>query len=471
MNLAIESEQQFGPDHVAETVGYFTIDAGTGTWNSMPFVVGESFYITSSFRNVFFSGVTFDAAPSFLASMLTYHGFDNAHLRFTDLDIDSVMVKVEEDTTADAEMGHSNENVGYLAIGGQGSLTAVTRTVTDGGTNMFTFDVAETGRVVDLDVHLDLVHTRVSDLTILLEAPDGTVVELLSDVGGTGDDLTGTIFDDDATQSIVNGTAPFTGEFQPEGLLRDFTGTDINGTWTLTVTDSSLNRNTGALLDWFMEIELARKPEGNLNYDDVVDAEDIDLLFANLGSTDPTYDLNGSGNVDTNDVDRLVQTIMERRYGDSDLDQNIDSMDLDTTIGNFDPVGSQAFHSWIDGNFDGDNDVDISDVLRVVTGFSPTGYQSVTNQPPNHFSYFPAVFFAQNDTVQSEQTRASMSSIGQDNSEHAVRNDRSLERQQQNEFQHPNRSLSISTSRGDVLDWITRPPRTRPANLPKGSFE
>jgi hypothetical protein len=52
----------------------------------------------------------------FVASLATYDGTDNAHLRYQNLGGDGVEVKVEEDTTADTEMNHTGEEVHYLAM-------------------------------------------------------------------------------------------------------------------------------------------------------------------------------------------------------------------------------------------------------------------------------------------------------------------------------------------------------------------
>jgi hypothetical protein len=60
----------------------------------------------------------------FVASLATYDGTDNAHLRYQNLGGDGVEVKVEEDTTDDTEMNHSNaEVVHYLAMVQGGTLT------------------------------------------------------------------------------------------------------------------------------------------------------------------------------------------------------------------------------------------------------------------------------------------------------------------------------------------------------------
>ena len=341
----------------------------------MPILAASSSF-THNFGSVFFDEPAFDVVPSLLASLASYHGVDNAHLRFQDLDASGVALKVEEDTTVDAEMAHSVENVVYLAIGGQGPLTSVSRPLADGQTRMFNVDVADSGRILDVKVDLDVVHTRVGDLDILLESPDGTVVELLSDVGGEGDNLTATRFDDEAATSIASAATPFSGVFQPEGRLRDFAGKEVNGMWKLLVTDDTLNGHAGALLDWSIEIELAPHPAGNLNYDSNLNATDIDLLFANLGSSDTTYDLDGDGDADRADIDHLVAGILATRYGDADLDRDVDISDFNVLAVNFDPLGQNTFASWSQGNFDGDSDVDISDLFKVVTNFAPLGVDS-----------------------------------------------------------------------------------------------
>ena len=40
----------------------------------------------------------------------------------------------------------------------------------------------------------------------------------------------------------------------------------------------------------------------------------------------------------------------------------------------FDPDGATAPHSWLEGNFDGDNDIDITDFNFLASNFAPDGY-------------------------------------------------------------------------------------------------
>ena len=169
-----------------------------------------------------------------------------------------------------------------------------------------------------LDVTIELAHTCDEELDIFLEAPDGTMVELLTNVGGNGDNFTATRLEDETEQSIPTGESPCFVIFQQEGLLRDFHGKSITGTWLLHITDDTANGARGVLLHWSLDIELVPDPEGNLNFGGRVDATDIDMLFANLGSDDFTYDLDGAAN--SEDVNRLVLNIMGKRFYDVDLE-------------------------------------------------------------------------------------------------------------------------------------------------------
>jgi subtilisin family serine protease/subtilisin-like proprotein convertase family protein len=92
--------------------------------------------------------------------------------------------------------------------------------------------------VTDLNVTLSLSHTYTSDLVITLTAPNGKAVTLFNRRGGSGDHLTNTTFNDEATTLIRNGRAPFTGSFRPEALLSGFDGVNPVGNWTLSVRDA-----------------------------------------------------------------------------------------------------------------------------------------------------------------------------------------------------------------------------------------
>ncbi len=121
--------------------------------------------------------------------------------------------------------------------------------------------VADTDTVLDVDVRLNVTHTYDGDLDIFLIGPDSTRVELTSDNGGTGENFVDTVFDDEAPASITTGSAPFTGSFQPEGLLSTLDGQPANGTWMLEVTDDA-GLDQGTLNSWDLMLTFASQACG-----------------------------------------------------------------------------------------------------------------------------------------------------------------------------------------------------------------
>ena len=88
-----------------------------------------------------------------------------------------------------------------------------------------------------------------SDLEISLISPAGTTVRLANHVGGSGDNFTNTVFDDEAATAIGSGTPPFTGSFRPFQPLSAFDGQVIAGTWKLKVVDMAPT-DAGTLSSW-----------------------------------------------------------------------------------------------------------------------------------------------------------------------------------------------------------------------------
>jgi len=129
-----------------------------------------------------------------------------------------------------------------------------------------TIEITDVALVADLNVGLDITHTFDADLDVFLIAPDGTRVELFTDVGGGDDNFTDTMLDDEAAESIVDGTAPFTGSYQPEGQLADLIGIPLAGIWTLEITDDA-GGDEGTLNAWSMCIETSDAGEGSVEFD------------------------------------------------------------------------------------------------------------------------------------------------------------------------------------------------------------
>jgi subtilisin-like proprotein convertase family protein len=127
--------------------------------------------------------------------------------------------------------------------------TDVPKTIPDRSTIRSTLTVPDSFSIYDLDVQLNITHTYVYDLSVRLIGPDGTDVWLFRGAGGSGDNFSGTILDDEAATSIFDGEAPYTGRYRPEELLRDFDDRNASGVWTLEVVDRN-RKDTGTLHGW-----------------------------------------------------------------------------------------------------------------------------------------------------------------------------------------------------------------------------
>ncbi|MEZ6127297.1 MAG: proprotein convertase P-domain-containing protein [Planctomycetaceae bacterium] len=145
--------------------------------------------------------------------------------------------------------------------------------VANGSTLTRTITVTDPGYVQDLDLMLDIDHTRSADLRAVLTAPDGTSITLFSGIG-SGASLTGTILDDEAVTPVSAADNPFTGRFIPQELLAAFDGHSVTGTWTLEIIDDvAAGSDAGTLLGWTLSIdrvmEAAIVPEITIIDDDL----------------------------------------------------------------------------------------------------------------------------------------------------------------------------------------------------------
>jgi predicted outer membrane repeat protein len=116
--------------------------------------------------------------------------------------------------------------------------------------------IPESFTITDLNVQVDITMPNSNgDLNVFLIGPDGTRVELFTDVGlMSKDDFKNTILDDEASISVRDGRGRFEGTYRPEGKLSKFDGKNAHGTWKLEITDDWAN-NVGTLNSWKLIIE------------------------------------------------------------------------------------------------------------------------------------------------------------------------------------------------------------------------
>lgn len=112
--------------------------------------------------------------------------------------------------------------------------------------------------IESVQIALRIDHPTVGDCEITLIHPDQTEVALCIHRGGDKPNLgTGicgqgevrTVFDDDATRSLIGGSAPFEGSFRPEEPLGVLRGKSANGPWVIRIADT-FGGDSGILRCW-----------------------------------------------------------------------------------------------------------------------------------------------------------------------------------------------------------------------------
>gem|GEM_PF-5669732 len=99
-------------------------------------------------------------------------------------------------------------------------------------------------------VCVTITHPYVGDLQVQLRAPNGAVVDLSLNNGGSGANYAGTCFSSTAATAVTAGSAPFGGTFRPQGALGTVNnGQNANGTWALLVRDTQ-SSDAGSVVGW-----------------------------------------------------------------------------------------------------------------------------------------------------------------------------------------------------------------------------
>ena len=239
-----------------------------------------------------------------------------------------------------------------------------------------TFTIVDGVEISDVDILLDITHTWTNDLTLTVTSPAGTVVELTSINGGSGDNYTNTLFDDEAATSISSASPPFTGTFIPEQALSAFDGESSLGDWTLTVIDGA-GGDGGALNSW--TVFTCGEPVFDADGDGIDDIADNCPMIANVDQADNDND--GMGDVcdDDDDNDGILDVNdncpWTANNDQSDIDGDgmgdicDDDMDGDGVLNDDDncPTTANADQADLDGDGEGDvcdDDMDGDGVLN-----------------------------------------------------------------------------------------------------------
>ena len=105
-------EQESGGDHNAETVSWIAVEASTARgFDAMRLETG-----VNQNGDSFEFNLGFAESPVLIADMQSTNGGDTATLRLGGLEPGGATVFVQEEQSANAEVSHANEAVGYLAL-------------------------------------------------------------------------------------------------------------------------------------------------------------------------------------------------------------------------------------------------------------------------------------------------------------------------------------------------------------------
>ena len=144
--------------------------------------------------------------------------------------------------------------------------------------------------IASMNVKLNVTHTWIGDLVVVLKAPNGKILNLLYHKSGTGatsggNNFTNTVISSAGTAAISSGTPPFTGTFKADasigaGVYGDPQGSgptsfqpDVttfsslysipSGNWTIAIADpDGWNGDVGTLNDWCIEFNYGAPSTG-----------------------------------------------------------------------------------------------------------------------------------------------------------------------------------------------------------------
>ncbi|GAB4126623.1 MAG: hypothetical protein OHK0050_39590 [Roseiflexaceae bacterium] len=166
----------------------------------------------------------------------------------------TVFVDLNQNSTADSLPTQAFTNTNALAIP-DNNLNGITSTLAIANVS---------GQIADLNVLVELTHTYVSDLSVVLTAPDGQQVSLIARRGGSTSGTFVLTFDDQATVAIAASSASLSsGSYRPEQALSTLLSSQPTGNWRLHVNDVEAP-DSGTLVRWGITMQL-REPQVTSN--------------------------------------------------------------------------------------------------------------------------------------------------------------------------------------------------------------
>lgn len=134
--------------------------------------------------------------------------------------------------------------------------TDVPKTISASGTPTVTsiINISASGTITDANLlNLGITHTWINDMIVKLKSPAGTEITLFSQICASEDNVLTNFDDAGAAYATLPCPPTNNGTYQPLQALSAFNGQNINGTWTLTVTDVA-NQDGGSLNSWSLNL-------------------------------------------------------------------------------------------------------------------------------------------------------------------------------------------------------------------------
>jgi hypothetical protein len=126
--VRMQEQEANDQTHTTETISYIAWTPGSGTIGGLRYEVGRTGTVVTEGMHRISFGSSFSGPPAFLAHIQTFNGCDTATLRWQNKTSTSVYVQVQEEQSADSEVTHAAEDVGYIAFECSGCATASTET-------------------------------------------------------------------------------------------------------------------------------------------------------------------------------------------------------------------------------------------------------------------------------------------------------------------------------------------------------
>ncbi|WP_051224264.1 reprolysin-like metallopeptidase [Flavobacterium tegetincola] len=195
-------------------------------------------------------------------------------------------------------------------------------------TSTLTIDALDSVTIDDLNVQLNISHTYVSDMTVRLTSPSGTVVQLFTNQCGANDNVIAT-FDDAGSPIVCSGNPTISGTVIPSQPLSAFNGQVSQGIWTLTVVDG-FNTDGGTINNWGLTFCSTAAPL------EVTKNEVSNLVIypnPNHGNFNVKFKNAATNKIDVNVYDMSGRTIFNRNYtNQGDFNENIQLNNVQTGV-------------------------------------------------------------------------------------------------------------------------------------------